>query len=547
MRKNEKLPKKRRTKAITQNEAAFKMKLSAKFEVSKCVKSDIVIPSIVDDDDMNYFSSQFSQLSTNSEKNSDSAYYEPPRKRQKLKVCGDNLASTLDRCGISDHQAALILNARAIDLGEKVKKIATVRSSVRRRRISSRIRQSQRLRNIPFTPLTVHWDGKSVKNKDDNSRIELLPIVLSSGNDTQLLHCALLRQGTGVEISDAIFESLQSWNSNIISMCYNTTSTNTGCRVGACTSLELKLNKNLLNASCRHHIAELVLGAAFDHCFPETSTSPEIKMLKNFSDSWSKIDKKIYNSALDDKDKYSKLIEKKKNEVLFFIQQCLSLKKQPRKDYDELLQLSLIFLGQGRKRFRKPGAYHKARWLMKAIYIVKMYIFRNQLSKQLSVEELINLRTMATFIVLVYVPYWFKTRLPLEAAVSDIKLLQDIQEFKRYDNKLSEIVQNKFSRHLWYLSKELVCISLFNDNVDISEKRKMIENLKINDKGDRELKAKLEKKNLKNLSLSDFVTEKSINFFHITGISQTFLTLDPSKWAKNKNYIDGQKLCKNLQ
>ena len=39
---------------------------------------------------------------------------------------------------------------------------------------------------------------------------------------------------------------------------------NTGHRSGACSLIELKLNKDLLCLACHHHVMELVIGAAFE-------------------------------------------------------------------------------------------------------------------------------------------------------------------------------------------------------------------------------------------------------------------------------------------
>src|SRR6218665_3636609 len=53
-----------------------------------------------------------------------------------------------------------------------------------------------------------------------------------------------------------------------------------------------------------------------------------------------------------------------------------------RMDYLKLLQLSLVYLGGWSgdpPRFRALGAYHQARWMAKAIYILKIALFSQQL------------------------------------------------------------------------------------------------------------------------------------------------------------------------
>jgi hypothetical protein len=53
----------------------------------------------------------------------------------------------------------------------------------------------------------------------------------------------------------------------------------------------------------------------------------------------------------------------------------------PRNDYREFLELIIIFLGGTPLRdiiLSQPDAYHLARWMAKAIYCFKIYLFRHQ-------------------------------------------------------------------------------------------------------------------------------------------------------------------------
>lgn len=64
-------------------------------------------------------------------------------------------------------------------------------------------------------------------------------------------------------------------------MSFDTTSSNTGAKRGACTLLETKLGKQLLHLACRHHVFELVLEAVFSKCMGP-STGPDILLFKRF-------------------------------------------------------------------------------------------------------------------------------------------------------------------------------------------------------------------------------------------------------------------------
>lgn len=66
-----------------------------------------------------------------------------------------------------------------------------------------------------------------------------------------------------------------------------------------------------------------------------------------------------------------------KTEIVQYIRDQLSL-HQPRDDYRELLQLCLAFLGEDLlKAFSPTGAVSHARWMGKAIYSLKIFLFRN--------------------------------------------------------------------------------------------------------------------------------------------------------------------------
>ena len=55
---------------------------------------------------------------------------------------------------------------------------------------------------------------------------------------------------------------------------------------------------------------------------------------------------------------------------------------QPRDDYKEMLELAIIILGgdlERKLKFKLPGALHHARWMSKPLYLMKLYMFRDQL------------------------------------------------------------------------------------------------------------------------------------------------------------------------
>lgn len=84
--------------------------------------------------------------------------------------------------------------------------------------------------------------------------------------------------------------------------------------------------------------------------------------------------------------------------------------KQPRDDYREFLKLVVIFLGGEvpNQKFSPPGALHHARWMAKAIYSLKIFLFMHQF--KMSSQETQGIRDTCLFIVLIYVKAWYKCK-----------------------------------------------------------------------------------------------------------------------------------------
>ena len=71
-----------------------------------------------------------------------------------------------------------------------------------------------------------------------------------------------------------------------------------------------------------------------------------------------------------------------------------------RRDYQELLELTVIFLGgniPNGNRFRQPGDLSHARWMAKAIYSIEIYMFREQF--RLTDRGIRGLREFCIFLI----------------------------------------------------------------------------------------------------------------------------------------------------
>ena len=226
---------------------------------------------------------------------------------------------------------------------------------------------------IADVPLVVHWDGKLIRDLT-GKQVDRLPILVSGLGISQLLAVAKLQAGTGQAQANAVIDAVEDWGiaNQIRAMCFDTTSSNTGRMNGACVLIEQGLKVELLFLACRHHILELVVGAVFTTCL-EVSASPEVLLFKRLKSCWKYIDQNAFEDAKTDQN-IAKSLGDINGDITDFIKTKL-LEVQPRNDYRELLELSLIVLGgtpiRG-IRFTAPGAMHQARWMSKVIYSMKI-------------------------------------------------------------------------------------------------------------------------------------------------------------------------------
>src|SRR5678815_2779975 len=147
---------------------------------------------------------------------------------------------------------------------------------------------------------------------------------------------------------------------------------------------------------------------------------------------------------------------------------CLSFcseqlkKNHPRDDYKELLELTVVYLcGNFEKRFsfRKPGALHRARWMARIIYSLKIVLFRSQFN--MKEQEAAAMTRFANFAVRFYVPNWFSAPSAASAPRNDLKYLQELECCDDYE--LSVVASKALKRHLWYLGEELAALAFMYD------------------------------------------------------------------------------------
>lgn len=287
---------------------------------------------------------------------------------------------------------------------------------------------------------------------------------------------------------------------------------------------------------------------------PFPTTGPTILLFKRFQTAWPNIDKKRYSVILEDEN-VSQFVEPHFENVSYFIDEILRTQIQMRDDYRELLLLCQIFLDKNPRddvQFYTPGAYSRARWMTKAIYCLKIFLFRKEF--HLTASEKNALREICIFVVIIYIKAWYTAALPIAAPYHDLNFLKELGNYSKINSKVSKIALKKFSNHLWYLATETTALAFFDETVSVDVKRKMVD--KICEKpSESDICEKLPKRYVSRMGVADlldkdidfFVSSGTMAFFNRFQITSTFLDLDVSEWQSDINYQIGFQKVKKLK
>ena len=218
----------------------------------------------------------------------------------------------------------------------------------------------------------------------------------------------------------------------------------------------------------------------------------------------------------------------------------------PRSDYLELCELTFFWLGGDipNFHFRKPKKANSARFMQISVYYLTYHLISPQINF-LSDVEIDEVKAVAEFIGLFYCSWFLESSLACCAPYND---LQAIFQMKKYNvfSSCAAICLKSWSRHLDYLSPQLVVLSLADKRVPLADKGAMaarllfipppstfppqpqsciIQNLTENHVSDVPC-------------LSTFISEKSWLLFHRLGLMSQldWLSLDPEVWKDDPNF-----------
>ena len=240
-------------------------------------------------------------------------------------------------------------------------------------------------------------------------------------------------------------------------MVFDTTASNTGAITAGCTSIQTKLNRRLLWFACRHHVGEVILTHVWDALNIEISKSLDISVFQRFKDNFQNI---TFNDSSELNITDCPLILKAAKENVIDVCEQFSEQKKYRGDYTELVELTLKFLDANKRSkkntsFKQPGALHRARWMAKLLYAIKIDLLSTKIEAELPKGTVFsgstqkeNIHRFVLFVIYVYVPWWLTAPLTSTAPLNDISLIKSLYVFKQIDSVVANAALKSLKDHI---------------------------------------------------------------------------------------------------
>lgn len=479
------------------------------------------------------------------------------------------LVALATRLRMTPAQQAIYTQALIAEAGGDSSKVSSSYATVdkTRRKVGAKLANATREQWVAPKFATLHWDSKLMPSlSNQNVTEERLTVVVGTSLDLKLLGVPAYQPGTdrksGDIIADLTSELLLSWNcaDSIVNMTFDTTASNTGHVTAACVSIQQRLGRGLLWSACRHHVGEVVLSHVFDDLQIEASKSPDVtlftRLRKNFNllsvvrsvdERLSRFDSTVCSESAQG------FIGECRDNVLTLAHSELPTRRD---DYKEFIELCMVFLDgevpARRVTFKRPGALHKARWMAKLIYSIKICLFEQQIQDLprgtiTTLQQVSKVRDFVNFVTLIYSTWWITTNSMEDAPWNDLTLYQSLLKYKDVHPDISSSAIRAFQLHLWYLTAELVPLALWSNHVSEDARRDLANKL-LAIKPDAVLlspqqrfgtgfgKPTFPKSITLTTTLADLVTTDSWYVFHLLQLDPQFLTEDVTAWPSSATY-----------
>jgi hypothetical protein len=88
--------------------------------------------------------------------------------------------------------------------------------------------------------------------------------------------------------------------------------------------------------------------------------------------------------------------------------------------------------------------------------------------------EAANVKNMATFVALFHSKAFLQSKLSSIAPSVDLKYLGHMELYKKEDEKAAQIAINSIQNHLWYLTEEIVVLSIIDEDLPSTLRKAMV-------------------------------------------------------------------------
>lgn len=475
-------------------------------------------------------------------------------RRKKIKISPELIQR------INSSTASYRACANLIDIGIELtgnfpKEYVTSKSSIWRKISKYRDNKKENLlQNLKLSNsnIVLQFDCKRFHRLNERHLgMEERMIVLSHGESDIPLGLFVIPTHSSQNCANQIIRIIDEFNlrPRIVGLVCDTENVNTGRVSGVCVQVESHLETDVLRLMCRHHIYEVVLKSLFEQSFGTSVGPTTITTFRPLRDTWDEIKRNgfVYEPMdvdfYNDSDALYELALEAKKTLKFH-----ATNKNVRDDYAELTDLSLKFLGvPTSSSFKVPGALNNARWMNKAIYSLKMFLFRHEIG--LDQDTVQKLQRFCLFTAIVYVKFWNQCSVTIDAPANDLAFLKEMDYYMKIDNEIALAASTAFKRHLWYLGEELMILSLFSKRV--SNEEKDLINLLLTtgastSRSRNSVRYQDELNDIQNLDLHDFVSVRSNFLLNKLEIDSSFLEECADVWQNIEAFKDAEKKIKDL-
>ena len=181
--------------------------------------------------------------------------------------------------------------------------------------------------------------------------------------------------------------------------------------------------------------------------------------------------------------------------------------------------------------------------MSKAIYTLKLTLLQHQFL-DISWHKKKKLENMTFFILFAYMESWFTSSILFSAAQNNLLLHQRLLKFSNFHKKLSHVSLSVLQRHTWYLTEELVPLSLVSNNISIEVQNSLAQKISTLPAADHSIQKPSLPVITAKSSLPNYVGPCSTVLFSILGISHSFLA-EPD-WRQNPAYEQVKTAVTNL-